>query len=99
MFYLGAMTGIELAQRPHLGDGSPERALFLELVLSLRPDHFQPSDAVLLTAFCRAAIMERTAFAALAKSGYVDADGEPSGWLKVLTQSQRSLTTMSGCSD
>jgi phage terminase small subunit len=77
-----------------LGDG-PERELFLQLVLSLRPDHFQQSDAILLTAFCRAAIMERTASAALAKSGYVDDDGEPSGWLKILTQSQRSLTTLS----
>ena len=73
----------------------PERDLFLELVLSVRPDHFSPEDAVLLAAYSRACVLERVAAAELAAAGYVDAEGRPSGWHTILTQATRAMTTLS----
>ncbi len=48
----------------------------------------------MLSAFCRAACLERTASAELAAAGYV-IDGRPSGWLNILAQATRSLTVVS----
>jgi hypothetical protein len=39
----------------------PEKELFLDVVLAVRPDHFQPVDAQLLADFCRAKVVEREA--------------------------------------
>ena len=78
-----------------LPDDSPERQLFLEIVLANRADHFQPSDGVLLAAYVSACVLEQTASAALAAAGYVDGSGKPSGWLNVLTLATRTLSTYS----
>jgi phage terminase small subunit len=73
----------------------PEREVFLALVLACRADHFQPSDAPLLTAYCRAVCLERTASSELAAAGYVTDDGKPSGWLPILQAATRTMSTYS----
>jgi len=77
-----------------LGDG-PERNLFIEIVMACAPGHFQSSDATLLAVFCRAAVLEKIAASELAAAHYIDAEGRPSGWLNILTQSQRVISTYS----
>jgi hypothetical protein len=37
---------------------APERAIFLDIVASTKPEHFQPSDTPLLCAYCRAVALE-----------------------------------------
>lgn len=53
-----------LGPPPELGD--LERAIFLELVGSSRPEHFRSSDSPLVAAYCRAIALERSAAQALA---------------------------------
>ena len=72
----------------------PERKLFVDLVLGCRPDHFQPTDAPLLSAYCRAVCLEQTASTELAAAGFV-IDGRPSGWLNILAQATRTISTYS----
>ena len=49
----------------------PERKLFVDLVVACRPDHFQNSDAVILAAYCRAIVLEKTASAGLVADGVI----------------------------
>jgi phage terminase small subunit len=84
-------TGATSRLRPPDDLTGPERALFVDLVASCSANHFQSSDAPLLSAYCRAVVLEKVASAA---AGYV-ADGKPSGWLNVLAQATRSLTVLS----
>jgi hypothetical protein len=46
-----------LQPRPTLG--GLERELFVSIVASLPPDHFEPADVVLVSAFARSAAMEQ----------------------------------------
>jgi hypothetical protein len=89
-----AATPVARLRPPDDLDG-PERALFCEIVLSVRPDHFSASDAIVLATFCRAVVLEKVASAELAAARYVDAEGRPSGWLNILTQAQRTVSTYS----
>ena len=73
----------------------PERKLFVDLVVACRPDHFQNSDAVILAAYCRAIVLEKTASAGLVADGHVAADGKPSGWLPILQAATRVISTYS----
>lgn len=63
----GPAPSARLRPPDDLGDG-PERELFLQLVLSVKPDHFSSGDLPVLTAFCRACITERVAHAELSKA-------------------------------
>ena len=67
----------------------------VDLVVACRPDHFQDSDAVVLAAYCRAIVLEKTASAGLVANGYVAADGKPSGWLPILQAATRVISTYS----
>jgi phage terminase small subunit len=89
-------TGATPRLRPpdDLAAGSPERALFVDLVSSVAASHFRDCDAVLLAAYCRALCLEQTASSELAASGFV-IDGKPSGWLPILAQATRSVTVLS----
>ena len=87
-------TGATSRLRPPDDLTGPERALFVDLVASCSANHFQSSDAPLLSAYCRAVVLEKVASGELAAAGYV-ADGKPSGWLNVLAQATRSLTVLS----
>jgi phage terminase small subunit len=73
----------------------PERQAFVDLVLACRSDHFQPSDAPLLAAYCRAVVLEKAASAGLAEDRYVMRDGKSSGCLNVLAQATRIMSTFS----
>jgi phage terminase small subunit len=88
-------TATRIAPPDDLVAGSPERSLFLDLVLSVRADHFQPSDAPLLAAYCRALALEQTASGELAAGGYITAEGRPSPWLPVLQHAARTISTYS----
>jgi phage terminase small subunit len=78
-----------------LAAGSPERKLFVEIVVSLPASHFHPCHAPLLAAYCRAICLEQTASSELQACGYVIDGGKPSGWLNVYGLAQRSITTLS----
>jgi len=77
--------------RPPADLTGPERVVFLATVLACSSDHFQVSDLPLLTAYCRAVVLEKVASSELAAAGYVNA-GKPSALLPVLAQATRSLT-------
>lgn len=70
-----------------LGDA---RNIFCDLVLGVRPDHFQNSDVGMLCVFSRALALEKVASAGLAADGYTDSD-----WLPVLQASTRCISTFS----
>ena len=53
------------------------RTVFVDLVLSTRPDHFQELDVATLCVFCEAVVLAKAATAGLKADGYVSA--EPSG--------------------
>lgn len=88
-------TATRIAPPDDLIAGSPERSLFIDLVLHCRADHFQPSDAPLLSAYCRALALEQTASGELAAGGYITAEGRPSPWLPVLQHAARTVSTYS----
>ncbi|TYL85715.1 P27 family phage terminase small subunit [Bradyrhizobium cytisi] len=71
------------------------RSVFCDLVIATRADHFNASDAPTLAVFCRAIVQEKAASAGLAADGYVMADGKPSGWLNVLADAKRTISTYS----
>jgi hypothetical protein len=93
---LAHMTGAGSRIKPtdDLPTGSPERALFVSIVLNNPPGHFQDSDAPLLAAYVRAACLEQTASSELAAAGFV-IDGKPSGWLPILQAASRTMSTFS----
>ena len=67
------------------------RTVFVDLVLSTRPDHFQESDVATLCVFCEAVVLAKAATAGLKADGYVSA--EPSGWLPILQAATRTVST------
>ena len=52
------------------------------------------ADAPLLAAYCRAVCLEQTASSELAAAGFV-IGGRPSGWLNILAQATRTISTYS----
>jgi hypothetical protein len=69
------------------------RKVFVDLVVACRADHFQPSDAPLLAAYCRAVVAEKIAAGELAAANVVD--DKPSPWLPVWLGKLRAVTTLS----
>ncbi len=92
---LSAISGLEPVARlePPPDLSGPERAVFAQVILSVRPDHFQVHDAILLAAYARAAVLEKQASAELALGGPV-VDGKPSPWLPILAQSSKALLAL-----
>ena len=72
-----------------------ERELFLDIVSANPPNHFTKSDRALLAAYCRACILQEIAASELAAAGYLLENGRASGWLTILTASQRAMSTFS----
>jgi hypothetical protein len=72
----------------------PAREVFIEIVTSLDPSHFQPADVHLLCAFAGAVCMERQARDHLEREGPV-VDGKPSAWVSVWEKSQRGVVAIS----
>ena len=72
----------------------PAREVWDAVVLRLAPDHFAPSDAPLVRAYCEHAAMAARADAELATHGPV-IDGKASLWLVVQEKSTRGLVALS----
>jgi phage terminase small subunit len=70
------------------------RAMFVDLVLGCRPDHFQNSDIALLVVYSKALVLEKTASAGLQADGFI-VDDKPSAWLPILQASTRVISTYS----
>ncbi len=88
-----AFTRVErLTPPPELSPD--ERALFIDIVSATPADHFRPSDAPLLVAYCRAILLEREAAERLATRGYVTIDNRPSAWLAVMAQANKSMLSL-----
>jgi hypothetical protein len=80
-----------LAPPPHL----PERAreVFVELVLSCKPDYFTASDLPLLCRYAEAAAMAEKAAAEMAKAPI--ADNKPSAWVSIHGQMSKAMLGLS----
>ena len=66
------LQGQRLEPPPHLSKA--ERAAFVEVVDSVKPEHFVAEDAPLLCAYCAASLQERAIAAALANASAEEAD-------------------------
>jgi phage terminase small subunit len=67
-----------------------ERELFTGFVASVAADHFRPSDAPLLTAYCRQILLEREAAEHLAQ-GIVSIDNTASAWVAIQQQALKQM--------
>src|SRR5918992_5414520 len=86
-------------------DGRPEKlkprpdapaevkAIFKEIVASVAPEHFYPSDSYLIERYSEAIALARRAYTELSTSGPV-ADGKPSLWLVALEKAHRSSVAL-----
>lgn len=72
----------------------PARALWIEIVDSLKVDHFQPSDAPLLRAYVEALLLSQRANAELAANGPA-LDGKTSPWLALFGKASQTVTSLS----
>jgi len=70
----------------------PARAMFLDLVSSVRPDFFQPAHRPLLVAYASALVEERVAAGEL-EADYI-VDGKASPWLAIWQARMRAVTTL-----
>lgn len=84
-------SGRRLEPPPELG--GIEREIFLQTAAAVAFDHFSTEDLPLLTAYCRAAALERRAAEELAAGATVGA--MPSPWLAVHASAIRSLERLS----
>lgn len=73
---------------------APARALWREIVDSLKVDHFQPSDGPLLRAYCEALLLSQRASHELAVSGPA-LDGKTSPWLALFGKASQTVTSLS----
>jgi phage terminase small subunit len=65
----------------------------LDVVCSVRPDHFQPADGLLLARYAEAAVMAADAATMLASEGTV-IDNKPSPWLAVHVAMTKALVAL-----
>ena len=79
--------------RPPATLSAAQRAVFLELVGSNEPGHFQPSDAPLLATYCEVICMLQEASNQL-KKGIVF-DGRVSPWVGVQERGIKSMVALS----
>jgi hypothetical protein len=69
------------------------KQIFVELVASVRPEHFRRGDADLLEQFAQSIALARKAYAELERGGPV-VNGRASPWLVVLEKAHRSSTAL-----
>ena len=77
---------------PPDGLTGPARAMFLDIVTSVRPDFFQPAHRPLLVAYANALVEERVAAGEL-ETNYI-VDGKASPWLAIWQARMRAVTTL-----
>jgi phage terminase small subunit len=68
------------------------RAVFLDLVMSSRPDQFQPTDLPLLVRYCEASAMADRAEGEIAKRPLVK--GKPNPWASHLAAATKTVSMM-----
>jgi uncharacterized membrane protein len=73
--------------------GGVEAEKFPHTVAGVPPDHFAAEDVPLLTAYCRAAALERRAAEELVVGATIGS--QPSPWLSIYTSAVRSLAALS----
>jgi hypothetical protein len=69
--------------------------VFIDVVCSVRPEHFQPADGLLLARYAEVSVMAGDAATMLATDGPVTADGKPSPWLNVHAQMVKAMLGLS----
>jgi len=94
-----AMTVITPSSRPtRLAAPSSlsvdERKAFVDLVGSCEPNHFRPSDTVLLCRYVEAIVLAETAARHLRKNAVMP-NGKASAWLVVQEKCVRAITALS----
>src|SRR5262249_53842562 len=63
------------------------------LVAANPPSHFKPSDMVLLSQYCAAAVLNEKAAAELRAAPIID--GKPSPWLPIFEKTNRAVIALS----
>src|SRR5262245_39476596 len=91
---LRAINGTPTRIEPPKNLTKAERALFHKLVLSVQPKHFAPSDAPLLSRYCKALIRNDEVDTILERQGLVGDDGKPSQWLRVQEKLDHTITSL-----
>jgi phage terminase small subunit len=71
-----------------------EKRIFVDIVGSIEPKHFTPSDMPLLVSYCVAINQEREANHHLRTEGHVIA-GKPSPWIVVQEKAHRMMAALS----
>ena len=69
-----------------------ERDIFLDIVSTCRPNHFMPSDGVLLAAYAAIAVEMQLATEQVREHGMVDGEGKITAWFSA---QERLAKTMS----
>jgi phage terminase small subunit len=75
------------------GLSDPARAVWVQAVAAVPPEHFRVSDVPLLRSYCESTAMADQASAALARDGFV-VDGKASPWLVVQEKAIRAQATL-----
>jgi phage terminase small subunit len=78
--------------KPPASLGEPEKRVFLDLILACPSGQFQASDLPLLARYCELVALCEQAMAEMTAGGMVAADGKPSPWFSIYTQSVKALT-------
>jgi phage terminase small subunit len=66
-----------------------------DLVSTIAPQQFKPSDMPLLESYARATLLERQAYAELESKGPIWCDGRPSPWLVIAEKATRAIVALS----
>lgn len=70
------------------------KRVFVDVVCSVRAEHFQPADGLLLARYAECAVMAGDAATMLSNDGPVTADGKPSAWLSVHAQMVKAMVAL-----
>ena len=88
-----AVDGRPARLKPPASLSKRERELFLHIVNTNQPEHFRPSDIVLLCRYVESAALAEAAAIELRKGAVVD--GKASAWLVPQEKAVRALTALS----
>jgi phage terminase small subunit len=70
-----------------------DRTVFVDLVTTCDPTHFQPSDLRLLCRYCEAPVLAEQAALELRRGAVVD--GKPSPWITIQEKAVRAMVSLS----
>lgn len=81
---------------PRPGFSKPLADLFREIVRAAQPEHFVPSDRMLLERYCEAINLAEIAQTHLEAEGPVTREGRVSPWVTVQEKGHRSAVALAG---